>query len=151
MAAYFLDSSALLKFYVEEPGSDAVDALVNRLAPGDVAISRFATVEVVSGLVRRTRSGDIAEDDLQMALGFFDEDVEARFGVIELGGAVFSRARSLVGSHGLKAADAIQLASALFAAGDRKRDGGLTLVSSDLELNAAAEAEGLTVLNPAQV
>ena len=151
MAAYFLDSSAILKLYVEEPGSDAVETFVQYAAPGDVAISRFATVEVISGLVRRTRGGDITEEDLQKALVFFDEDVEGRFGVLELGGAVFFGARSLVLHHGLKAADAIHLACALLAAGDRKKDGGFTLVSSDLELNAAAESEGLTVFNPVQV
>jgi hypothetical protein len=56
----------------------------------------------------------------------------------------------LARSHGLRAYDAVQLASAIDIQRDH-RDAGLapvTLVSADRDLNAAATAEGLPVEDP---
>lgn len=58
-------------------------------------------------------------------------------------------ATALTRRYALRAADAIQLASALSGRARRARGGALTLVSSDLELNVAASAEHFIVRNPA--
>lgn len=71
-----------------------------------------------------------------------------RFNIVELD--VFPAidyAIRLAMKHGLRAADSIQLASALIA----HKTAGETpymFVSCDRELNNAAQVEGLTVLNP---
>jgi predicted nucleic acid-binding protein len=49
-------------------------------------------------------------------------------------------------AHGLRAYDAVQLSVAIDV--NRFRGGGVTLVSADRDLNAAAIAEGLTVDDP---
>jgi hypothetical protein len=146
--SYFIDSSALLKLYVEEPGSLRVAQLVESVGRGAVVISRLTTVEVTSALVRRCRRGDFSADDVTRAIGFLEDDVTTRFQVVELDGAAILRAISLIRRHGLRAADAIQLACALLAAGGRPAEAGLTLVSSDEELNEAAAREGQVVLDP---
>ncbi len=147
---YYLDTSAMAKLYVAESGSPYMLSLLESVPTGGVVISRLSVVEVASALVRRSRHGEIGEQALHTALRLLDEDT-AVFQIIELGGATMSRAISLVREHGLRAADAIQLACALLARGERGKEDGLTLVSADQELNGAAEQEGLTVLNPASV
>jgi len=150
MPAYFLDSSALVKRYVEEPGSDRIDALIDSQGDDGVVVSRLATVEVTAALVRRTRRGDLSDQDLDAALAYLEADTERRFRVIELGGASLMRAVDLVRKHGLRAADGIQLACALIARGEHASQRDLTLVSSDAELNAAAERENLIVIDAAR-
>ena len=144
---HYLDSSALVKLYVEEQGSSRVEELFESATSGTIIVSRLTIVEVTSALVRRSRGGDYPEEHLARVLILLDEDM-AGFQVFELGGAMMSRAISLARKHGLRSADAIQLACALLARGDRGANGGLTLVSSDEKLNAAAEQERLSVLDP---
>ncbi|MBT3270182.1 type II toxin-antitoxin system VapC family toxin [Candidatus Poribacteria bacterium] len=59
-------------------------------------------------------------------------------------------AMSLARRHGLRGYDAVHLAACLEVNAIHIDEGAdpVTLVSSDDELNAAAEAEGLAVLNP---
>ncbi len=73
-----------------------------------------------------------------------------RFQVLELTRAPIARAAELARRHFLRAADAIQLAAALISAAGHE-SGSLTVVSSDRELNAASEGEGLSVLDPTEM
>jgi len=148
MGKYFLDSSALVKRFIREEGTARVLELV-RGVPG-LRVSRLALVEVTSTLVRRARGGDLEADVLDGLLRGLENEFRSRFDVQPLSEATFMRGADLVRSHALRAADAIQLASALECAAALSNRSDLTLVSSDHELNAAAEQEGLTVLDPQQ-
>lgn len=77
-----------------------------------------------------------------------ENEFRTRFDVIELGSAVIGRSVDLLRVHTLRAADAIQLACALMAVGTSRTDVEFFFLSSDVELNAAAETEGLTVVDP---
>lgn len=144
----FLDSSALVKLYVDEPGSDHVEQLLLDAGPGAAVISRLAVVEVAAALTRRSRKGDLSLDDLSAVMGRIRSDAKTRFRVVELGGATMSRAIIVVEQHALRAADAIQLACALLAFGQARQQVGHALVSSDAELNNAAARESILVVDP---
>lgn len=63
MSRYYLDSSALVKRYVDEIGSDWLRTL---LAPDHdtlVFISRMTIVEVVSAFARRLRDGSLSLEE----------------------------------------------------------------------------------------
>lgn len=145
---FFLDSSALVKLYVEETGSERVESLLAAEPAGSAVISRLAVVEAASALTRRMRKGDLTAESLAGVLRLLDSDVQRRFRSIEIGGATIARALQVIDRHALRTADAIQLACALLAAGDARGGGDETVVSSDRELNAAAEREGFRVVNP---
>ncbi len=146
MAAAFLDSSALAKRYIDEEGTSAVVAVIERAEPP--VVSRLAFVEVTSACARRVRAGHMNESQFDQVTLALERDFREVYAVIELGGAVMSRAAQLARGRYLRAADAIQLACAMIAAGQRPAGTLFEFVSADDELNAAAANEGLTVVNP---
>ena len=148
MAGFFFDSSALLKKYIREDGTPRVLELIE--SGERLVVSSLAFVEVASTVVRRAKGGDIKENDLGLLLTTLEDEFRMLFDVIELGRATITRSVDLVRIHGLRAANSIQLACALMAAGGSSAGRELIFVSSDVELNAAAEKEGLTVLDPQQ-
>ena len=146
MPSYFFDSSALAKRYIQEQGTAAVLVLFEKA--GRLVISRLAIVEVTSALVRRQRAGEMSARQFEVVFSALSADLRQRFEVVDLGGPVTTRAVDLVRAHALRAADALQLACALIGRGERKEDSEFTFVSTDRELNAAAELEGLSILDP---
>ena len=145
MPRYFLDSSSLVKRYRREQGTERVLELLDGSDP--LIISRLAHVEVSSAIVRRGRASGISATDLNDLLGELDREIGSWFEVIELSAPIMTRASALTRAHGLRAADAVQLACALVAR-DQAPQAELTLVGSDQELNTAASAEGLSTLDP---
>lgn len=137
----FLDSSALVKRYVREPGSSQIRRIC---ATADVAVARIVYTEVAAALARATREGMLDEPARDVLLDQLGEDLEA-FEVVELRRAVVERTRPLAIRHALRGYDAIQLAAAL-AVADRGR--ALRFWSADTHLTAAARAEGLRAAVP---
>lgn len=144
MSQHFVDSSALVKRYVREEGTDRVLELMD--AGHRLIVSRLALVEITSASVRRARTGDLSQDAMNSILATLESEFRARFDVIELRGAVITRATDLIRSHALRTADAIQLACAVVARGGSETP--ISFVSSDLELNEAAKSEGFEVFDP---
>lgn len=145
MGILFFDSSALLKRYIVERGTERVLELVD--GNDRITVSRLAHVEIVSVVVRRAKGGDIDEDHASEVISTLEEELRTRFSVTEVQSSTLTRAVDLVKSRGLKAADAIQLVCGLAAASGTNRD-GFAFVCSDVALNMAAQEEGLRVLDP---
>ena len=57
MATYFFDSSALVKYYVNEVGSAWVESLIDAQPPNEIVIAQITGVEVIAALSRRVRMG----------------------------------------------------------------------------------------------
>jgi len=148
MPHYFLDSSALVKRYRKGVGTPWVlqlSAAANRLI-----VSRLAHIEVASAIIRRGRQSAGAAQAMTSALGSLESEIDSDFDVVEFTAPVTSRAMDLVRVHGLRAADAIQLACALLSSAELPAVADFYLVSADDELNDAAAAEGLHLENPNQ-
>jgi predicted nucleic acid-binding protein len=136
----YCDTSALLKLYLPESGSDELNTVME--GRDDVLVSDLAVTEIVSAVARRLRQGSLTQDvarRLQHAiLRRLDEDVYHR---IELTRDVHRRAEhfllTLPGAP-LRAADALHLALAASAR-------AASLASFDARLAAASRAAGLAV------
>lgn len=146
MARYFLDSSALLKRYRQELGSRWVLDLAK--SSGKLIVARLAHIEVTAALVRRGRQSGSPSQATLAALATLDADVAREFEVVEFGNSIIARSIELAKTRALRAADAMQLACALFSFNTLPAATDFCLVSADDELNAAATAEGLQVENP---
>ena len=60
MAAYFFDSSAIVKRYISETGSGWVTSMSDISTNNRIYIARITAVEVVSAITRRKRGGSLS-------------------------------------------------------------------------------------------
>ena len=150
MAAYFADTSALVKRYVQEPGSAWVVSLFTPFPHEDVHIVAVTRVEIVAALMRRSRSGTTTEADAMVACSQFLADLPLDYQVIEVTEGILSLAVLLVQRHKLRGYDAMQLSAGCQINAVRIMAGlsPLIFLSADNELNAAAHSEGLPVDDP---
>ena len=150
MAAYFFDTSAVVKRYASEIGSAWVQQVVSPALKHSIYLARITEVEVASAITRRLSARSLSASDAVIGMRDFNHDFLHQYRVIEILPAVTRRAASLVQTHGLRVYDAVQLAAALEINADRIAVGlsAITLVSADGALNAAAVAEGLAVDDP---
>jgi predicted nucleic acid-binding protein len=150
MTPYYLDTSALIKHYVAEAGSDWLDAVAYEPDGVLILTSRVTMVEAWSALARRRREASISIQNQADALDAFREDCMVRYRFVELEMPVVELAGSLLERHPLRAYDAVQLASAVMA-GQALAEAALPLpifLSADERLLSVARAEGLPADNP---
>ncbi len=145
MAVYFLDTSTIVKRYVQEIGTAWVQALAAPTNGHSLFLVRIALAETVAAVTRRERGGFLSAQAAGIALADFQYDFAHQYFIVEVSANVVDRAASLARSHTLRGYDAVQLAAALEV---RSHTPTLTLVSADVGLNAAAAAEGLLVDDP---
>ena len=131
----YLDTSSLLKLYVEEAGTREVESRVE--AADVVATSVIAYPEAHAALARRRREGALTRSELRIALDRF-RDSWFRYLAVSLSSPVYVRAGALAITHGLRGMDAIHLSSyiELFAPGET-----VTFLSHDARLMHAAAKE----------
>jgi len=150
VSTYYLDSSALVKRYVDEVGSAWLHSLVAPDAGHLLITSRITTVEVNAALARRRREAALSLADYADSVQAFRYDTQARYNLVELDAAISDLARDLVDRHPLRAYDAVQLASAAEANRILRTMSlsPLVFVSADKRLVATAGAEGLLTDDP---
>ncbi|MEM1880278.1 MAG: type II toxin-antitoxin system VapC family toxin [Desulfurococcaceae archaeon] len=138
MKAFYFESSALVKRYLDEDGSDCVREV---LARKPLVVSAVITrVEVAAAVARATRDNRVTKEEADAALQTFRQDWQDVMRV-QLVEAVIERAAELAQKHRLRAYDAVHLAAALCW----KEWAGLELwlASFDEDLRAAARSEEL--------
>lgn len=150
MAAYFLDSSALVKRYARETGTTWTLGLFRPSAGHIFYAVRITRVETISALVRKRRGLHLTSTATTRALARVRRDFGQRIVVVEVTPALLQSAEALAESHHLRGYDAVQLAAALEANTERAglRLTPLTMIAADGALLAAATAEGLSTDNP---
>lgn len=138
----YFDTSALIKRFVQEAGSDAVDALV--AAQPLIATSIVAYAEVHAGLARKLREQAFSARVHRQTAQAFDADWRA-FLRVAVTGSLLELTRDLVCRHPLRGFDAIHLAAAL-----RLRDElgeSIHFIAADRRLLEAATVEGLEAID----
>jgi hypothetical protein len=150
VAGFFFDTSAIVKRYIREMGSNWVLGLTDPIAGNVVHVSRITLVEFTSAITRRARGGSLTAQAAALAIGKSKHDFAHRFTVVGIVDALLDSAVAIAETHGLRAYDAVQLATALKLQAVRSQSAmpPLTLVSADAELSAAARAEGLAIEDP---
>jgi len=139
----YLDSSALVKRYTEEAGTDFVKSIL--ATSGLITTSKLTYPEILSALMRKVRSGEIEKKTFHGIVDKFDKDWDHIL-VLDFHNDLLPIVKTLIEKHPLKAADAIHLSSALWLKLSSKAE--VTFVASDSNLLKAAEAEKLQVMNP---
>ena len=146
--SYFFDTSALVKRYHREVGTDIVDAAFEDKEAVRM-ISDFSVIEFYSAFVKKVRTGEIAEEDFRETIKEMAENI--RSGVIQLvffGDSEKREAAALIEKYGLsknlRTLDAMQLAV-------MKRLGSQSITHvycADRPFAALIKEEGFSVVNP---
>jgi predicted nucleic acid-binding protein len=139
----YLDSSALVKLYVREPGSDRVRFLLNQADSS--ASSAIAYAEIRAALARRHREGAISLEALTHAKSALLSDWQRIFVVPVLPSIAIS-AGETAEQYALRGMDAVHLATAFWL--QTEQDEPVTLAAWDMRLVEAAATAGLSVEGP---
>jgi predicted nucleic acid-binding protein len=144
----FFDTSALVKRYHREVGTDVVEAAF-RGHSSTRMISDIGVIECYSAFARKVRTGDITKEDFRATLQELAEDI--RSGTIRLaffGDSDKREAAALLEKYGssrnLRTLDAMQLAVIKRLGTHVIRD----VYCADRPFIDLIEAEGFSVLNP---
>ena len=136
MRAY-LDSSSFAKRFVDEAGSDAVEAICAE-ATG-LGLSMLCVPEVISALNRRRRERTLTPTQYRSAKRRLMEDVRDA-DIVNLTASVVSSSLSVLEASPVRALNALHVASAL------EWDADIFVSSDKRQLNAARRA-GLKTRN----
>jgi uncharacterized protein len=131
----------LAKRYVQEAGSANVR---RQLRTGRVATSRLSAIEVASALARRQREGAFTTAERDRALKRLNADLHAWI-LVELTAELTADAQALLIRYGLRAGDAVQLASCLYL--QRETAQRISFAAFDDRLSTAARAERLSLVS----
>lgn len=150
MAAYYLDTSALVKVFARESGTAWATALVDPAAGHTLYTVRLTGPEAVATLGRKVRTGELTQAEATSAMRAFRQAWHRRYRVVAATVAVAERAMDLAERHGLRGYDAVHLAAALAVSDLRLRRGlpVATFVTADTVQRQAAAVEGLRVDDP---
>ena len=144
---FFFDTSALIKLYHREAGTEQVEEIFKQ-TESSIVISELAIVELCSMLARKVRTGEITLQAQEEALRNFEDDCAHQLVVDPLSGSVIQKAKELLQKHGntkaLRSLDSLQLGACLIA---RIRE-ELIFVCADARLLEISKLEGLQVVNP---
>jgi len=146
LSFYFLEATAFIKLFVQEPGTDLLIGLMEEAEDNRKLISASTPLEVYAVIRRRERAGDLKADDAVSALSILRQEA-ARMVQQPLNPAVLEAARQLLDRTTLRWPDALQLGTAL-AARDMFQGTEIMFVSASAQLLEAAAGEGFKVLDP---
>ena len=144
---YFFDTSALVKRYHDEVGTEAVDEAFDD-EDAFCLISDLTVIECHSAFAKKVRTQEIGEEDYQVTMQRLMQDIDRDLLRLRTLGEqekkqALSFLRSYGTSHGLRTLDALQCA--VLHNVERPVDG---VYCADRRLNSVLDAEGLAVLNP---
>ena len=141
----FFDTSALVKLFHKEQGSDMVTDLITSPA-NEIWISELTRIEFYSALYRRYRNKEIDDKSLQDAILGFEEQCLS-FNVEPLGQVVVQEAEALMKrfgkTMGLRTLDSLQLGSFVLIQGQE-----WFFAAADETLCRIAGENGAKTINP---
>ena len=150
MSVLFFDSSALVKRYLTETGTGWSTALLDPSAGHVIVVAAVTRVETAAAIAARHRVGSITTLERDSLVDLLLLHFDSQYQIMPLDATIISRAVALTQNHRLRGYDAVQLAAALVVHDQYVAAGfpGVTLISADNDMNAAAQAEGINAENP---
>jgi uncharacterized protein len=139
MRLYF-DTSALLKKYISEIGSENVDKLF--LSATEIHISSIGQIEAISSFRKLLLEKEIENNDYDELKKEINQDFQF-YNVIDITNEIILFSISTIDKYQLKSLDSIHLGTALSIKNDIDY-----FVSCDQKLLNAVKKEGFKVINP---
>jgi predicted nucleic acid-binding protein len=136
----FLDTSALIKLYHQESGTQEIESLFKNFKITAIYLSELAKIEFTSTIWKKVRTKEISENTAKITITFLETDFD-KFSFISIDSMILEQSRLLFsdyGVYGLRTLDAIQLSTAI----SLKTYSDLFIIS-DIHLKSFFEKEGL--------
>lgn len=110
----YLDTSFVAPLVIAENSSDAVEAFVLKVKPGELATSMWTQVELSSLVSRKVRMGELSDSQAEVVRREFDRVLGESFEMLAPTAADFAAAAKYleIPKTGLRAGDALHLAIA---------------------------------------
>ena len=140
----YLDTSALVKRYFQEPYSD--DVISRWKSATQIVTSFVAYAETMASMYRKKREADLADALIRKIADSFHRDWEG-FIRVEVNGELNGYIDRVVEGYPLRGFDAIHLASAMVIHERLPED--FVFACFDDRLASAAQSEGLETFPPA--
>ncbi len=137
---YFFDTSALIKRYVQEKGSNIVDNLME--SADEIFISAITRIESISAARRLLEERSLSKSDFNVFKDNLASDFPF-FTVVDFSEYIEKKAIELIEKYQIKTLDAIQLACCL-----AERENIDHFVTSDVKLERTALEVGIDIINP---
>ena len=136
----YLDTSALVKRYIQEPGTDEVIALIDNA--GSVGSTSLTKVEMAAAFEKTVRLGWVKR---KIALQAWQDYLDhwSSFTRLNTSSGTIDRASSIAWEYSLRGYDATHLACALFW--KEALETQITMATYDRELWQASKKAGLAV------
>ena len=149
MGSFFLDTSAIVKYYCFELGQSWVRSLCSPIQRPHLFISQASRVEVVAAICRKAHSEAISVIDRDKLISRFRMDCGRMYGIEPVTDSIYASAGNLCRTYRLRAYDAVQLACALSVHNKSlaKQMPSPIFVCADRRLVEFACAEGLVADN----
>ena len=144
---FFFDTSALVKFFSVEDGTELVSQIIEH-STSEIWISDLARLEFTSAVYRRYRNKSLDEIELHIATTYFEKQLVS-FNIEPLNQLVIDEAGLLLKKYGkeygLRTLDALHLGTYSLIS-----EQGWCFVTSDIVLANVAKLSGFVSLNPQQ-
>mgnify|MGYP000331973244 CR=1 FL=1 len=137
---YYFDTSALIKRYILEQGSNKVDNLFESAEA--IFVSAITKIESISTIKRLLSEKVISQEEYTRLKNEIIYDFNY-FSIISLNSTIEKQAINLIETYQLKTLDSIQLACFISI-----RDQVNAIVLSDKKLEIAARQENFDIINP---
>ena len=147
MLKFYLDTSAILKRFITEPGTEIADSIFDKAETGELklAFSLWNIGEALGVLDEKLRKGWITQEEFEKTLNLFaDELVKLMrlktLEIIPVQTSILASTWSLVMNYHIYEADALQIATCYCSQTD-------ALLTSDDKLAQASRKSGLKTIN----
>jgi predicted nucleic acid-binding protein len=145
----YLDSSAIVKRYIEEKGSESIDAVYTGLEKEGGMLAAFSAWnigEVLGAIDTRKQRGDLDERSMAEAVRLFVGETKKfvsmrKLIVLPIGSKTLEESRDLIVKHHIYQADALQLATA-------RQSASTLILTADRKLAECARLEGMQTADP---
>jgi predicted nucleic acid-binding protein len=145
MADYFFDTSAFVKYFAIEQGSDIVINLIDKPI-NNTWITELTLTEFYCALYRKFRNNELSEQNLETAISAFENQTK-KLQVLDIDAFTFEESRHCVKEYGkafgLRTLDALQIAAFKIIA-----EKNWTFVAADALVCKLIRAIGFDVINP---
>ena len=147
MLKLYLDTSAILKRYIDEPGTETTDIIFDKAEEGEIkiTISLWNIGEALGVLDEKRRRGWLTEKEFEQTLNLFAEELVKfmrlkAIEIIPVQAPLLTNTWNLILSHHVYEADALQITTCSYNSND-------ALVTSDEKLTQTSRKIGIKTIN----